>query len=473
MTAPILRTYQLNGVAGIRAAFARVKRVVYVLPTGGGKTVVFCYIALHAIGKGNSVLILTHRAEIIDQISRALDSFAIPHGRVQPGHPVTDLPCQVGMVQTVARRLHLLAPPNLIVADEAHHAISASWQEALAAFPDAKVLGVTATPERLDGRGLREVFDEMVIGPDVRALITEGHLADFRYLAPETAIDLSGLHTNMGDYLASEAAARVDRKAITGSVITHYRSNLGARSAIAFCCTVAHAEHVAEQFRAGGIMAASIDGSMTPDRRRDVVEALRSGTIKILTSCEVISEGFDAPAVGGAILLRPTASFAMYRQQVGRCLRPKGDGSKAIILDHVRNVDRHGLPDAAHKWSLDAKKRVIGRPPPPYRKCRACDEAFPFTATLADCPHPGTPECLFARGIPTEVAGSLTEIAERPSWTKGLNIREARGPEWFELLRRADGREDRLRTIQLVRGFRRGWVIHSIREHARAAGGGA
>ena len=157
---------------------------------------------------------------------------------------------------------------------------------------------------------------------------------------------------------AATWSRRVDQDGITGDVVEHYLKHLAGRTAIAFCVTVAHAEHVAQRFRDAGIPAASIDGTMSADQRRDLVNRLRTGDIRVLTSCEIISEGFDAPAVGGAILLRPTQSFALFRQQVGRCLRPKADGSAAIIIDHVDNVFRHGLPDAPHAWSLDSKKRT-------------------------------------------------------------------------------------------------------------------
>jgi DNA repair protein RadD len=308
---PDLRPYQHEAVAAIRGAFKRCRRVLFVLPTGGGKTVVFSYVAMQATARGNRVLILAHRQEIVDQISTALAVMGVAHGLVRPGHAMTTHPVQIGMVQTVARRLGKLAEPKLLIIDEAHHAVAGTWAKIAASWPNAKVLGVSATPERLDGVGLRDAFDEMVIGPDMRELIDAGYLAPFRYLAPSTAVDLSGVRSIGGDYHAGDLEDALDSGGITGDVVEHYLKHFGTRTAIAFCVTVAHAKHVAERFSDSGIPAASNDGTMSAEQRRDLVNKLRDGVIRVLTSCDIISEGFDAPAVGGAILLRPTQSLAL------------------------------------------------------------------------------------------------------------------------------------------------------------------
>jgi superfamily II DNA or RNA helicase len=169
-----LRDYQAEGVAAIRQAFKRCRRVLFVLPTGGGKTVCFAYITLHAAAKGNRVIVAAHRQEIVHQISAALFAMGVAHGRIHQGHTTTDDLVQVAMVQTLARRLDNALEPRLLVIDEAHHAVAGTWSKVSAAWPSAKVLGVTATPERLDGVGLRDAFDDIVVGPDVRELIDAG-----------------------------------------------------------------------------------------------------------------------------------------------------------------------------------------------------------------------------------------------------------------------------------------------------------
>jgi superfamily II DNA or RNA helicase len=442
--------------------------VLFVLPTGGGKTICFAYITQHAAAMGNRVVVLAHRAEIADQISIALAAMSVAHGRVQPSHPMTDDLVQVGMVQTVARRLVAISEPTLLVIDEAHHAVAGTWAAIAAAWPNVKVLGVTATPERLDGVGLRDAFDEMVNGPDVRELIDAGFLASFRYLAPDTAIDLSQVRRIGGDFNAADLEKALNRDGITVDVVEHYLTHLAGRTAIAFCVTVAHAEHVATRFRDNGIPAASIDGTMSAEDRRDLVNRLRTGDIRVLTSCELVSEGFDAPAVGGAILLRPTQSFALYRQQVGRCLRPKADGAAAVIIDHVGNVWRHGLPDDPHEWSLDSQRRKVTEraAASTCRKCRACGEVFSRRAGRDGCPAPDTDGCTFAPAILPERAGVLEEIKASQDWTRGLDIRTARGSAWYLLMQRADGVPARLRQIQMAREYKPAWVRYAVREAA-------
>ena len=400
-------------------AFATHRRVLFVSPTGSGKTVIFAYITTNAVARGNGVIILAHRVEIVDQISAALSGLDVRHGRVQPGYSMTGHPVQVGMVQSVAKRLESIDEPSLLIVDEAHHAVAGTWSKVAMAWPRAKILGVTATPERLDGVGLRDAFDILVMGPDVDQLIVEGYLAPFRYLAPTTAIDMNGVRSTAGDYNSRDLERAVDQRAITGDVIGHYLAHVAPRTAIAFCVTVEHAEHVAQQFRDNGIAAASIDGSMRPEVRRNIVDRLRDGDLRVLTSCEVISEGFDCPAVGGAILLRPTQSFGLHRQQVGRCLRPKQDGSAAIIADHVGNVFRHGLPNAPYVWSLDSSKHThadYANARAGVRRCRACGEVF-------------------GAGLMDYAGGDL----------------------------------HRLREIQVARGYKRGWVHFAAQDAAAKA----
>jgi superfamily II DNA or RNA helicase len=459
----VLRDYQVDGVAAIRAAFARQRRVLYVLPTGGGKTIVFSFITTHAAAKGNPTIVLAHRGEIADQISRALAAMGVAHGRIQPGHEMSDGLVQVAMVQTLARRLDRVPEPGLVVIDECHHAVAGTWRKIAAAWPKARILGVSATPERLDGVGLPDAFDTMVVGPDVRDLIDAGHLAPYKYLAAPLSIDLSGVRTLGGDYNTGDLAAVLDRDTVIGDTVQHYLKHLAPRTAIAFCVTVAHAEHVALRFRDSGIPAASIDGSMSGQVRRDLVGRLRTGNIRVLTSCEIISEGFDVPAVGGCILLRPTQSFALHRQQIGRALRPKEDGSPAVVVDHVGNVFRHGLPDAPHVWSLDSQRRTIAertRTVRGLRKCQACALVFAAGAHGDDCCIEG---CLFAPPVFHERAGELQEIVS-PPWARGLDLRTARGSQWYLLLQRSGADQQHLREIAAARGYKKCWVHYTAAE---------
>jgi superfamily II DNA or RNA helicase len=484
-----LRPYQEKLVADIRASMALHRRVLAVSPTGSGKTVTFAYITNATMLKGNTITIVVHRSEIIDQICRALDEFNIRYGRIQPGRTMTDDPVQVAMIQTIQRRLDRIKPPSLLVIDEAHHAISPGYVALAAHFPKAKILGVTATPERLDGQGLIDCFDDMVLGPSVRELIETGYLSDFDYYAPKTDADVSQVKIRLGDYANSALAEIMNKPKITGDAVAHYAKYLDGKTAIAFCVNIKHANDVAMAFNAAKIPAASIDGTMGSVDRAIRIDGLKNGQIKVLTSCDLISEGFDVPAVSGAILLRHTKSLALARQQCGRVLRLKPDGSKAVIIDHVNNISRHGTPKTENTWSLQSTKRkssVSGA-----QQCDVCFKAFDrdeydqyrknmigLLDKIFDnrgeliCDERAHSKCLFHVKSPSEEAASVREIetqagelhavSETPDWAHGINIARASGPEFTAMIQKADTIE-KLKEIARVRGYHWRWCYHQMR----------
>ena len=391
-----LRPYQAAAVAELRGAFmAGHRRVLFVLPTGGGKTVVFSHIAEQAAARGNRVGILVHRQELVDQSSRTLHDIGLEHGVIAAGYR-QDLSrgCQVASVQTLARRLHTIPPDffQLLIVDEAHHAVAGQWAKILDHCAGAHVLGVTATPERLDGRGLGDQFTAMVEGPDPAWLTAEGHLAPARIFAPP-GLDLSGIRRGLDTRAGrSEAEDRCSQRSAMGDAVTHYRRTIADQhngTAIAFCCSVAHADAMAEAFRAQGIAAARLDGNLDRLARRRMLADLGAGVLKVITSCDIISEGTDVPSVTGAILYRPTDSLGLYLQQVGRVLRPSPGKSNAIVNDHVGNTGRHGLPTDPREWSLEGRpKRRAGATSPAVTVCPACFAAAPAAASVCpDCGH--------------------------------------------------------------------------------------
>ena len=464
----VLRGYQHTFVDDIRSAMARTRKTLAVLPTGGGKTVVFSYITEGAMRKGKRVWILVHRALILDQISAALAQFDVPHGRIQPGYTPSAEPVQIGMIQTVAGRMARYPAPDMIVADEAHHCVSPTFSTVIAAYPQAWVLGVTATPERLDGRGLGEHFSEMVLGPEIPELIDGGYLADYEYFAPEVIADLSGVKTVAGDYARGALSDALDKPRITGSAVGHYRRLTPGQPAVVFCVSIAHAEHVAEEFRAAGYQAASIDGSMSEHDRRARLTGLADRSLNVLTSCDLIGEGVDMPAVSVIVHLRPTKSLAMKKQFDGRGLRIKPDGGKAFIFDHVGNNLRHGTPRTVHQWSLDSKKR---KPTVSLvKQCPACFRVFERTEAVI-C-REGLPGCLavaepkqaamaLGRQI-AEVEGELVRVSDTPEWAAGASLARAKGDEYSAMLARART-PDQLREIAKARGYKRGWAKHILK----------
>jgi superfamily II DNA or RNA helicase len=401
-----LRDYQGDCINGIRNSYRAGRRSpLLVSPTGSGKTVMFAYIANGTSRKGNRVLILVHRQELVDQTVRTLHAFGVDHGVIAAGRsPDRTHAVQVGSVQTVVRRLEFFRP-DLIIIDEAHHGTAGSWRKVIDANPQARILGVTATPERLDGRGLREVFDDLIRGPEVAWLIENGHLSRPTYYAPPQAVSLAGLHIRGGDFAKDELAKAMDNKAITGDAVEHYARICRGAPAVAFCASVAHAQHVAEQFQASGFRADVLDGTLDRDTRRDRVKALGEGRLHVLTSCEIINEGFDLPIVTAAILLRPTMSLGLHLQQIGRVLRPAPGKDRAIILDHVGNLARHGFAEDEREWSLDGRKRKKRKKADDEEEVnvRQCPNCF-----CAHAPAPTCPEC----GHVYEVRERTLEVVE-------------------------------------------------------------
>ena len=467
-----LRPYQQQFIADLRAAMARHQHVLGVMPTGSGKTICFAYITHSALAKNKRVTILVHRALILDQISDALQKFEVPHGRIQPGWPASLDQVQIGMIQTVARRHERYPVPDLVIADEAHHVASPTYEALLAKWQTSRTLGVTATPERLDGRGLGTHFGAMVLGPEIPSLIEHGYLADYDYFAPPCQIDLSHVRNLGGDYVRDDLAAALDKPVITGDAVSHYRRLADGRPAIAFCVSVAHAEHVAAEFQAAGYAARSIDGSMSEPERRTRLHGLADGSLHVLTSCDLIGEGIDVPAVAAIIHLRPTRSLALAKQMNGRGLRIKPDGGKAVILDHVGNQERHGTPRSIHAWSLDSRRRRASESTgSTVRQCRVCFRVF--EAGERDPCESTDPGCLMRAPVaappPAVVAGELARIDDSPAWAAGASLTLARGEEWKTLISRAETTAQ-LAEIARARGYKPGWIHHIRRMRTANAG---
>jgi DNA repair protein RadD len=404
-----LRTYQHQAVEQIRQAYRQGHRsVLFVLPTGGGKTVVFSHIAEQAAGRGNRICVLVHRQELLRQASDSLTSLGVRHGLIAASRSMNlAAPVQVASVQTLARRLHKLPAGlfQLLVIDEAHHSNAGTWAKVLQHFASARVLGVTATPCRSDGRGLGEWYSAMVLGPTPAELTEQGFLAAARVLAPPGP-SLVGLRRRMGDYDLNQAGQILQAGQAMGDCLAHYRRYLDGQTAIAFCCSIAHAEAVAELFNQHGIAAASIDGTMDGPTREQLLDDLGAGRLKVLTSCQLIGEGVDVPSVAGCILLRPTQSVSLHLQMIGRCLRPQ-PGKTAVILDHVGNTQRIGHHLEDREWTLDGTPKRDREKAPSVKVCPKCFSAMPSAAReCPDCGH----EFVVERRELVHVDGELEEV---------------------------------------------------------------
>ena len=404
-----LRPYQQQAISDLRAAFRNgAQAPLLVAPTGAGKTVIFSAIAAALAAKGRSGLVLVHRRELITQASRKLTEAGVAHGIIAAGMDGANASIQVASVQTLIRRLHTVTePPDLIIIDEAHHAAAGSWQAIINHWPGVLRIGVTATPCRLDGKGLGNVFDTLIEGPSVQMLTSAGYLSPARIYAPPMVADLSGLKRRAGDYAIDQAADAMTRPTVTGDAIKHYRTLAGDQQAIAFCCNVNHAVSVRDSFATVGISSELLLGN-TSDRDA-VVNRFATGETRILVTVDVVSEGFDIPAAGCAILLRPTQSLGLYLQQVGRVLRPAPGKKHAIILDHVGNVTRHGWPDDVRPWSLEhGAPKQNSQSAPSVRTCPECFAAF---KPAPICPCCGA-QCTASPRELNQVEGELVELVK-------------------------------------------------------------
>jgi superfamily II DNA or RNA helicase len=299
------------------------------------------------------------------------------------------------------------------------------------------------------------MFDHLVEGPTVATLVDHGYLSTARVFAPPQVADLSGLRSRGGDYAQDQLADRLDRPTVTGDAIDHYQRLCNQKRAIAFCCSAKHAESVATAFNLQGVPAATLLGTTPTEERDQLVRQFAAGTIRVLVTVDVVSEGFDCPAAEVAILLRPTQSEGLYLQQVGRVLRPAPGKPHALILDHVGNVHRHGFPDDHRDWSLADRPRrgsKDGAPAPTVRTCETCFAAF---APQPVCPVCGTPAKLSSREI-QQREGELQELARAA-------VAQARARD-----RRQQGKARSLPELLAIakqRGYSAGWAykLHNAR----------
>lgn len=447
-----LRPYQEKIVDDCRSAFRAGQNSVAVqLATGGGKTVLGSFMVQGSSQRGLCCWWLVHRRELLTQASRTFYGLGIEHGFIAGGRS-TDPHCrvQIGSVQTVARRLDRLPAPGLIVFDEAHHLGAAQWQKIFDAYPSAYKLGLTATPWRLDGKGLGHWFESMVQGPTVADLIETGSLSPYRLFAPSTP-DVSSVATAMGDFKHRDLASVMDKPAITGDAVQHYLALARGKRAVAFAVSIEHSRNVVAQFRAAGIAAEHVDGEMAHDARDAAIARFVSGETSVLSNADLLGEGFDVPAIEAAILLRPTQSLSLHLQQVGRALRPSEGKAEAIILDHAGNSLRHGLPDDEREWTLDDREKHKKTAPSEVsvRQCPKCYRVYH--------PAPKCPGC----GYLTPVASR--EVEQREGTLHEIDPATIKRQRWVE--ERACSTLEDWQQLAIARGYKPGWAM--IRYQAR------
>lgn len=376
-----LRGYQTQIIKNVVQAWREgYKAPCIVAPCGSGKSIVLADMAKRTTDNNKHVLFLIHRQELQEQITDTFTNYGVNMNL-----------CTVGMVQTISRRLMKTPEPHLIITDEDHHCLAGTYRKIYDFFPKAYLVGATATPVRLNGSGLGDVNDKLILGPTVNELIQMSCLSDFDYYAP-SVIDLKGIKTVAGDYKKSDVEKAMSEARIYGDVIHYYQKLSAGKQAICYCATISLSKTTADSFRNNGISAEHIDGDTPTLERKRIIDDFRNGKLMVLCNVDLISEGFDVPDCTTSILLRPTKSLVLYTQQAMRCMRYK-PGKKAVIIDHVGNVHRFGLPNKEREWSLGSKKTNVKKQESDIKlgitQCSHCYATFESKYVKNGCPYCG------------------------------------------------------------------------------------
>lgn len=341
-----LRNYQEAIIKSCRDAFKNgYKKLCCVLPCGAGKTAIFCYLAyLNTLKKAsNRVLILLHRKELLKQTMEAFQAFQIDTKRID-----------IAMIQSFKNTLKTgVKPYSLIIIDECHHATSNSFKAVLSAYCKTALIGFTATPARLDGKPLGEIFDHLIVGVDYSYLIANKYLIDYDYFSPDLNFDFSKWKLKSGDFDTVDNALHLDKKAIYGDILKYIDLS---KKTIVYSPTVEYSKkleaQINEHFNAK--ISAEFNGKTPQPERDKIIDDFKNNKIKILINVDLIGEGFNVPSCDCVFLLRATQSLTLFIQQAGRTLRsdPNNPNKRASIFDFVGNIYRFGFPDAPRVWSL-------------------------------------------------------------------------------------------------------------------------
>lgn len=431
-----LRDYQAALESDIyRAWGGGARNVLAVAPTGAGKTVLFSKIL--ADERGASVAI-AHRQELVGQISLSLNRYGVRHRIIGSKALIKDCVsahmvdsgrsyydprgrCAAAGVDTLIRMDPadpFFGQVRKFIGDEGHHFLRGNkWGKAATLFPNALGLLVTATPTRADGKGLgahaEGIADTMVLGPEMRELIRRGYLTDYRIFAPPSDLDLSTVSISAGgDYSPPGLATAVHKSHITGDVVAHYLRLAPGKLGVTFAVDVAAAHEITQAFNEAGVPAALVTAATSVTARAAILREFRARRILQLVNVDLFGEGFDLPAIEVVSMARPTASYPLFAQQFGRALRIMEGKEYALVIDHVGNVLRHGLPDRPRVWTLDRRERRskwVASDVIPVRSCPQCTGVF--ERIYRACPYCGHYPEPAERSGPEQVDGDLAELS--------------------------------------------------------------
>jgi len=434
-----LRDYQRRAVDDVIAKLDR--RPILVSPTGSGKTTMATEIVERL---GVPTLWMAHRKELIDQAAERLEAHGLTTGTIMSGYkPNPQAQVQVASIQTLARREK--PPAGLVIVDEAHHAAADSYQNVLDAYPDAHVVGLTATPFRLDGRGLGELFGELVVAAWPDELCDSGVLHKPHVWASK-APDLRGVRVVAGDYSLGALAKRSNTAELNADIVETWKKRAIGKRTVAFAVDIAHSQAITQAFRDAGVPAEHLDGSTLRPERDAVLDRLRRGDTQVVSNCMVLTEGWDLPALECAVVARPTASLNLHLQMIGRVMRACDGKGGAIVLDHAGNHHVHGLVTRRLNYTLSDEKVGFSEPLG-LRRCGNCGLLF-------ETSEPCCPECGWVP-VPTGAgerhrpaihgAGELAEFDDTSF--------EYRRQVWIQI-----------ESQRMASGYRPGWSYYRFKD---------
>lgn len=318
--------------------------VLIVSPAGSGKSVIISEIARLAVEKGGHIMFFVHRRELIEQIVHSFQKGDVDLSK-----------CTIMTVGKIVHRLGNVPKPSLIICDESHHALAKTYQRIFNYYSDVPRLGFTATPWRLSGKGFNDIYDSMIEGPTVKWLIDNNYLAPYEYYSVKLVDDKKLKRSSTGDY-TNQSIDDAIGNTIFGDVIKTYQDKANGRRTIVYAHSIDFSKKVAQQFNEVGIKAAHCDATTPVKEREQIMSDFKDGKLQVLCNVNLISEGFNAPDCSCVIMLRPTKSLVLDVQQSMRSMRYQPN-KKAIIIDHVANYTRFGLPDTDREWSLEDRKK--------------------------------------------------------------------------------------------------------------------
>lgn len=440
-----LRDYQEELVNGVKQSILDGNHSIIVQsPPRSGKTVVMAHIAKGATDKGNKVLFFSHRKEINEQVYKTFESNNVNMDLVT-----------IGGVQSLVRKLDKLDEPKIILIDEAHHSKATSYKKIIDHFPNAYKLLFTGTPVRLDGSGFDDIAEDIILGKSVKWLQEHGRIAPFKYYAP-LMIDMSRLKKRAGEFTKGSVDETM-KTVIYGDVIKHYEKLAKGKQAIVYTHSVEVSENVSKAFNDAGYNSIAVSGKTPREARETAMQAFRNGDLKIMVNCELFTEGIDLPNVDVCIMLRPTQSLSLYLQFAMRALNPR-EGKTAIIIDHVGNVERFGLPNQEREWSLQGivkKKQTARIGEPTVRVCEKCFATYwSSTRTCPECGHESPPT---KKELEIMREAELAEINEQKQQKIKKQVQTYVSPDMCRNI-------DELKEYRDQHGYKNGWVWYMAKK---------